>query len=79
MQARTVNKPLLRRLVKSQRNGRSELAKAVGCSPHTVSNWLRPEYDWGVTEYHANDAAKFYGVKVDELFPLVGAKGKRPA
>lgn len=77
MQTRTINKPMLKALTKRERGGRAKLASAIGVSPNTVSNWLRPEYDWGLDEEHAVRAAKHYRVRVDHLFPLVGARAKK--
>ena len=69
MQARTINKPLLKSLIKREHGGRTKLAKAIDVSPNTVSNWLRPDYDWGLEELTAKRAAKFLKVAVNTLFP----------
>ena len=76
---RTVNKPLLKQLIRLRKNGRTLVAEAADCSPHTVSNWLREEYRWGPAEYHAVRVAKFLKVDVDEIFPLARGSGRRSA
>ena len=56
--------------------GRKRIAEAAGCSLHSVNNWLRPNYSWGLAEYHAIRVAEFLGVDVDLLFPPVTAGEK---
>lgn len=74
---RKVNKDLLRRLIRLQKGGRTKVAEAAKCSPHTVSNWTRERYTWGVQEYHALEVAKFFKVDVDQLFPPVSTGEER--
>ncbi len=76
MRARDVNKKLLKKLVRSEKNGRSKAAEAAGCSPHTISNWYRERYFGGIEEYHAVLVAKYFGVSVDLLFPPLVAEKK---
>lgn len=77
MQARNVNKALLKAEMRKHRGGRQKIADAAGCSPNTVSNWLRPDYEWGLEERHAQKVAAFLGVNINKLFPPVAAGGKR--
>lgn len=76
MRLRTINQTLLRQLVRRTRGGRQSIAKSAGCSVHTISNWMRPNYQWGLAEYYAHEVAAFLGVDVNVLFPLAHTEEK---
>lgn len=63
--------------MKAAKCSRQDLAAAAECSANTVSNWLRPEYDWGLEEKHAVRVAARLRVNVNKLFPPVAAGGRR--